>query len=122
MDTEATNGIKTIGKITFDKNKKIGFGSHGTVVFHGNFEERTAAVKRIPKDFIVLAEKEIQLLTQLSEEMCHKNIVRYYGKEEDHEYIFLSVELCSKTLQQFLDETTLSFDPSLFSFSFFFLS
>lgn len=63
-------------------NEILGYGSHGTVVFRGRFEERDVAIKRVLLDFYEIAEHEVKLLQDSDD---HPNVVRYYCKVCDTE-------------------------------------
>ncbi|KAL9650574.1 hypothetical protein ABK040_004790 [Willaertia magna] len=113
----------TIGNITLFYNEILGYGSNGTIVYNGilqygntnlqslqnsnsvNSKEKTSiyrkiAVKRMLKDFVKFAQKEISLLIQSD---SHPNIVRYYAQEEDEQFIYLALELCTGgTLENYL--------------------
>lgn len=81
-------------------SKVLGVGSHGTVVYEGKMMpgDRKVAVKRLLRQFFESARKEISLLVQLDEASPH--VVRYYAMEEDSEFIYLALELCSGTLAE----------------------
>jgi serine/threonine-protein kinase/endoribonuclease IRE1 len=100
------NGIYTIGKMQLDSSKVLGTGSMGTVVFHGLFEGRACAIKRLVKPFFghANADKEISLLIQSDQ---HENILRYYAKEEDSSFIYLALELCHCSLIDLVDQTAI---------------
>ena len=84
------------GRIEIDFNAPLGYGSHGTVVYSGNFEGRPVAVKRMLKEFIDSAGQEMELLMQSD---AHPNVVRYYAKEADGNFVYLALELCQQTLE-----------------------
>ena len=75
--------------------------SHGTVVFKGKLDGRPVAIKRMLKSFYHLAQREIRLLISSD---GHPNVVRYFAKEEHGEFIYLSLELCVKTLADAIEE------------------
>eukprot|EP01136_Pigoraptor_vietnamica_P006209 Opistho-1_new@38863 len=100
----SASGVFSIGKIRYDRDKVLGYGSHGTIVFDGFYDARRAAVKRMLREFTTLAAKEVAMLSLLSESESHPNILRYYGREEDAEYIYLAVELCVGPLSAVYDE------------------
>jgi len=80
----------------------LGYGSHGTIVYQGEFNGRPVAVKRMLADFYDMAEKEISFLIASDE---HPNILRYYAKEVDGEFVYLVLELCPHTLLEFIEGT-----------------
>jgi serine/threonine-protein kinase/endoribonuclease IRE1 len=53
------------------------------------------------KDFFDFANKEISLLIEADN---HPNIVSYYTKEEDEQFIYLALELCSCSLRDIIDK------------------
>lgn len=75
--------------------KIIGYGSGGTVVFAGELDGRPIAVKRLLRQFVELARKEIGALI-ISDE--HPNVVRCFAMEEDTEFVYLALERCTCTL------------------------
>ncbi|KAG2388076.1 hypothetical protein C9374_000926 [Naegleria lovaniensis] len=106
-----TNGSEyTIGNITLFYNEILGYGSNGTIVYNGvlkykindSYIVRKVAVKRMLKDFVKFAQKEISLLIESD---SHTNILRYYAQEEDEQFIYLALELCNGgTLEQYLQQ------------------
>lgn len=70
----------TIGRLTIYNNLILGYGSLGTIVYEGKFENRTVAVKRLLRPFHEVAVKEI---TALIISDSHPNVIRYFTKEED---------------------------------------
>jgi len=93
------DGWMAVGRICVSPNV-LGVGSHGTVVYEGLLQpgDRPVAVKRLLRYLYEAAGKEIQLLISLDEST--QNIVRYFAMEEDHEFIYLALELCSGTLAE----------------------
>lgn len=85
-------------------SKVLGFGSHGTIVYEGKMMpgERKVAVKRLLRQFYESARKEISLLIQLDEASPH--VVRYFAMEEDCEFIYLALELCSSSLSECISD------------------
>lgn len=55
----------------------LGYGSHGTVVYKGEFDGRQVAVKRLLIDFYDIAFHEVKLLQESDD---HPNVVRYFYK------------------------------------------
>lgn len=100
------DGNIQVGKITFDPTAVLGKGCEGTFVFKGAFEKRQVAVKRLLPDCFTLADREVALLRESD---AHENVVRYFCTEQDRQFRYIAVELCSATLQDFtegkLDET-----------------
>lgn len=81
-------------------DKILGYGSSGTVVFEGKFQERKVAVKRMLVDFYDIASREISLLSESDE---HPNVVRYYCSEETSKFLYIALELCDSNLQDIIE-------------------
>ncbi|GAX74713.1 hypothetical protein CEUSTIGMA_g2161.t1, partial [Chlamydomonas eustigma] len=77
----------------------LGYGSAGTIVYEGIMDGRTVAVKRLLRQFYDLAKKEIEVLIMSDE---HPNVVRCFAMEEDREFVYLALERCRSTLNDFL--------------------
>nr|BAJ34050.1 unnamed protein product [Eutrema halophilum] len=93
----AADGRK-IGKL-FVSNKEIAKGSNGTVVFEGVYEGRAVAVKRLVRSHHEVAFKEIQNLIASDQ---HSNIIRWYGVEYDRDFVYLSLERCTCSLDDLI--------------------
>lgn len=104
-----TDEDKIIGNLVVHKKKIIGHGSNGTIVFEGEFSHRKVAIKRMLKEFHHYIHNEISLLIDSDE---HTNVVRYYAKEEDEQFIYLALELCSFTLDEVVDNNFKNFTIS----------
>ncbi|CAJ1930690.1 unnamed protein product [Sphenostylis stenocarpa] len=89
---------RRIGKL-FVSNKEIAKGSNGTVVLEGTYEGRTVAVKRLVQSHHDVAHKEIQNLIVSDR---HPNIVRWYGVEYDHDFVYLALERCTCNLDDLI--------------------
>lgn len=88
-------GTISIGKISFDPKSVLGFGSKGTCVFKGSFEESlSCAVKRVVSQYLTLADREVEFLRSLQ----HPHLVRYLATEEDAQFIYIALELAEFTL------------------------
>ena len=48
-----------------------------------------------------LAEKEIDLLRKND---FHSNVIRYYASERDEEFLYIALELCECTLQEYIEK------------------
>lgn len=100
------DGNIQVGKIAFNPSAVLGKGCEGTFVFKGTFEKRQVAVKRLLPECFTLADREVALLRESD---AHENVVRYFCTEQDRQFRYIAVELCSATLQDFtegkLDET-----------------
>ncbi|CCK68884.1 bifunctional endoribonuclease/protein kinase IRE1 KNAG_0B04500 [Huiozyma naganishii CBS 8797] len=77
-------------------DKILGYGSSGTVVFEGSFQNRRVAVKRMLLDFCDLADREIRLLTESDD---HPNVIRYYCSEMTEKFLYIALELCDANLE-----------------------
>lgn len=92
-----------IGSVTVDmaREKILGEGSNGTVVFPGELHGRQVAVKRlIRSSSINLANREIQLLLRSDN---NENVVRYFGKETSAHFMWIALELFTASLDQFVE-------------------
>eukprot|EP00762_Andalucia_godoyi_P005758 ANDGO_06405.mRNA.1 Serine/threonine-protein kinase ppk4 len=98
------DGAVQVGRLRVS-SKVLGLGSHGTIVFEGFWEGRTVAVKRLLKMFFHTADREISALISADD---HPNVIRYYAREEDHEFVYLAVEKCSQSLVDFVSSTSKS--------------
>lgn len=97
------NGIE-ITKISNNlsiTNDILGFGSHGTIVFKGYFENRSVAVKRMLLDFYDVASHEINLLQESDD---HSNVVRYFCSQEYNKFLYIALELCSASLEEIIEK------------------
>lgn len=94
--------ISVIGKIRIFKQRILGHGGNGTIVFEGELidhNDRKVAVKRMLHEFVDVAKSEISLLIQSDQ---HPNVVRYYASEEDEQFVYLALELCNISLDRWL--------------------
>lgn len=89
---------RRIGKL-FVSNTEIAKGSNGTVVLEGVYEGRLVAVKRLVRTHHDVAWKEIQNLIASDR---HPNIVRWYGVEYDEDFVYLSLERCTCSLDDLI--------------------
>ncbi|URE32844.1 ribonuclease 2-5A family protein, partial [Musa troglodytarum] len=87
-----------IGRL-FVSNSEIGHGSNGTVVFEGFYDARPVAVKRLLRAHHDVACKEIQNLIASDR---HPNIVRWYGVEQDLDFVYISLERCVCSLSDLI--------------------
>ena len=78
----------------------LGLGSHGTIVYLGEFESRPVAIKRLLPEFHTIASNEIRILQNSDH---HNNVIRYFCKEEVNGFLYIALELCRASLQQVLD-------------------
>lgn len=94
------DGINQVGKISFDPQVVLGKGCEGTFVFKGSFEERDVAVKRLLPECFTFADREVSLLRESD---AHENVVRYFCTEQDRQFRYIAVELCSATVQEYTE-------------------
>lgn len=87
-----------VGRL-FVTNTEIGRGSNGTVVFEGLYDGRPVAVKRLLRAHHDVALKEIQNLIASDR---HPNIVRWYGVEQDLDFVYISLERCICSLSDLI--------------------
>eukprot|EP00826_Nyctotherus_ovalis_P051115 TRINITY_DN6373_c0_g1_i2.p1 TRINITY_DN6373_c0_g1~~TRINITY_DN6373_c0_g1_i2.p1 ORF type:complete len:339 (-),score=88.95 TRINITY_DN6373_c0_g1_i2:1179-2195(-) len=69
-----------VGKLLICTDKILGYGSLGTIVYEGQFDHRTVAIKRMLRPFHEVATKEISALIVADN---HPHVIRYFTKEED---------------------------------------
>lgn len=79
----------------------LGYGSSGTVVFKGTFQNRAVAVKRLLRDFVDVAAKEVSLLESADN---HANVIRYFYKEVTESFLFIALELCPASLSDIIEK------------------
>ena len=100
---EEVNGVR----VCFSKEFRIGLGADGTRVYIGLGKDGCEkAVKRLLKDICTdLAEKEKEILLKLKS----SNVVKYWFLSDEHrdgEYLFLILDLCEETLEDFMEKCT----------------
>uniref|UniRef100_A0A8C1TBH6 Serine/threonine-protein kinase/endoribonuclease IRE1 n=1 Tax=Cyprinus carpio TaxID=7962 RepID=A0A8C1TBH6_CYPCA len=99
-DAEEESNIVRIGNITFNPRDVLGHGAEGTIVYRGQFDNRPVAVKRILPECFSFADREVQLLRESDE---HPNVIRYFCTERDRQFQYIAIELCSSTLQEYVE-------------------
>ncbi|PRQ19336.1 putative protein kinase IRE1 family [Rosa chinensis] len=92
------NEGRRIGKLLVSSNE-IAKGSNGTIVLEGIYDGRPVAVKRLVRTHHDVASKEIQNLIASDQ---HPNIVRWYGVEHDQDFVYISLERCSCSLNDLI--------------------
>ncbi|KAJ0968867.1 hypothetical protein J5N97_021744 [Dioscorea zingiberensis] len=97
-ENDASDG-RWIGRLLV-LNSEIGMGSNGTVVLEGVYDGRPVAVKRLLRAHHDIAFKEIQNLIASDR---HPNIVRWYGVEQDLDFVYISLERCSCSLGDMIE-------------------
>ncbi|KAF3970774.1 hypothetical protein CMV_005550 [Castanea mollissima] len=100
---------RRIGKLLVS-NKEIAKGSNGTIVLEGIYDGRPVAVKRLVKTHHDVALKEIQNLIASDQ---HPNIVRWYGVEDDQNFVYLALERCTCNLNDFIFLCSESFQSEI---------
>ncbi|NXF01288.1 ERN1 endoribonuclease, partial [Smithornis capensis] len=103
--TAADPDLVVVGKVSFNPKDVLGHGAGGTFVFKGQFEGRNVAVKRLLPECVHLLDREVQLLQESDE---HPHVVRYFCTEKDRQFHYIAIELCSATLQEYVENS--SFD------------
>lgn len=93
-------GIVCIGRMRLDTARTLGMGSAGTVVYEGTLDGRRVAIKRLLSQFYDLARKELDTLVRSDD---HPNVVRCFALEEDREFVYLALELCSSSLADLVE-------------------
>ena len=88
-------------KLKIFEDQVLGYGSHGTVVFKGEFDGRPVAVKRMLLDFYDIAGQEVSLLQHSD---YHPNVIRYYYRERTEKFVNIALELCPMTLQSLIEK------------------
>lgn len=98
---ELGDGEVRIGKISFNTDQVLGKGCEGTFVYKGTFDKRSVAVKRLLPECFTFADREVALLRESDE---HAHVVRYYCTERDKQFRYIALELCSATLQDYVEK------------------
>ncbi|KAE8704245.1 Serine/threonine-protein kinase/endoribonuclease IRE1b [Hibiscus syriacus] len=89
---------RRIGKLLVS-NKEIAKGSNGTIVLEGIYDGRPVAVKRLAQTHHDVALKDSQNLIASDQ---HPNIVTWYGVEYDQDFVSLSLERCTCSLNDLI--------------------
>ncbi|KAJ7966988.1 putative Kinase [Quillaja saponaria] len=95
---DSSIGGRRVGKLLVS-SKEIAKGSNGTIVLEGIYDGRPVAVKRLVQTHHDVALKEIQNLIASDQ---HPNIVRWYGMEHDQDFVYLSLERCTCSLNDLI--------------------
>ncbi|XP_046959979.1 serine/threonine-protein kinase/endoribonuclease IRE1 [Vanessa cardui] len=98
---ELGEGEVRIGKISFYTDQVLGKGCEGTFVYRGTFDKRAVAVKRLLPECFTFADREVTLLRESD---AHAHVVRYYCTERDKQFRYIALELCSATLQDYVEK------------------
>ncbi|GAM20158.1 hypothetical protein SAMD00019534_033330 [Acytostelium subglobosum LB1] len=96
---------RSVGKFKFSKKLIIGRGSNGTLVYKGVWCDKVpVAIKQLFKEFNTLIDKEVEILIQLTAlATATDNLVRFFGMEEDDNFIYLATSLCEMSLQEMVE-------------------
>ncbi|NXG71857.1 ERN1 endoribonuclease, partial [Baryphthengus martii] len=108
---DAEPDVVVVGKVSFNPKDVLGHGAGGTFVFRGHFDGRNVAVKRLLPECFHLVDREVQLLRESDE---HPHVVRYFCTEKDKQFHYIAIELCSATLQEYVESPNFdrrSLDP-----------
>ncbi|XP_046783517.1 serine/threonine-protein kinase/endoribonuclease IRE2 isoform X1 [Gallus gallus] len=111
VSAEAEPDVVVVGKVSFNPKDVLGHGAGGTFVFRGQFEGRNVAVKRLLPECFHLVDREVRLLQESDE---HPHVVRYFCTEKDRQFHYIAIELCSATLQEYVESPSFdrhSLDP-----------
>ena len=95
--------FKEIFKHFNDVENSLGTGSYGTIVYKGKFGQREIAIKRVMKIASKEVEREISIIMKIDR---HPNILKYFAKEEDENFIYIGTELCEGNLATFVQDKT----------------
>ncbi|XP_065588755.1 serine/threonine-protein kinase/endoribonuclease IRE2 isoform X4 [Cyrtonyx montezumae] len=111
VPAEVESEVVVVGKVSFNPKDVLGHGAGGTFVFRGQFEGRNVAVKRLLPECFHLVDREVRLLQESDE---HPHVVRYFCTEKDRQFHYIAIELCSATLQEYVESPSFdrrSLDP-----------
>ncbi|KAF8802400.1 hypothetical protein BYT27DRAFT_7261168 [Phlegmacium glaucopus] len=87
----------------------LGFGSYGTVLYEGSFQGRPVAIKRLLRDFVTIATREVSILQQSDD---HPNVIRYYYHESRDNFIYIALELCPASLADIIENPSAEGDEA----------
>lgn len=96
--------MENVGKISFQRTAELGRGYGGTLVCRGHFEKRNVAVKILSKNYYKFFHREVSILQNID---SHPNVVRYFCSEEDINYYYIALEMCSCTLDEIISQPNL---------------
>ena len=109
--TKYPDEIKEINgvRVCCTEEFRIGRGSDGTRVYVGLGKDGyEKAVKRLPKDDCCLAEQEKKVLNELNATKS-QHVLNYWFLDDqcDKDYLFLILDLCEETLENFVSRSSL---------------
>ena len=101
-EVRLSDDMVQVGKLKVDqaKDRCLGHGSNGTVVFPGQLDGRDVAVKRLIRSSNSLAAKEIKHLLSSDE---NQHVIRYFGKEESQYFTYIALDLFTSSLDQVVE-------------------
>ena len=108
MDRNELSACGKSGKLEMYASNSLGFGSMGTCVYKGLYENSTdVAIKVIPKCVFKGLDKKIVDANDINEvtilkKFQHPNLVKYHIFEYDVTSIYIALELCEGTLIDFV--------------------
>ncbi|CAO1417131.1 unnamed protein product [Diamesa tonsa] len=76
------------------------------LVFSGSFDERPAAIKRIPKTAKYNVDQEVKLLKKI-DTYSHENLIRFFCKLEDQKFNYIVTEFYQHSLEDYTKFNTL---------------
>ena len=105
-------------------SRELGHGSSGSLVHRGYWGGHPCAVKCLRKLFWALAQKDLKAVLGLwAEETTattaagghtRDHLLRYFGVEEDREFVYLCMERCKRPLSQIVESGgAKSWDPRI---------
>lgn len=69
-------------------------------MYEGTLNKRVVAVKRMLLQHNIVAQKEIEFLQKVD---LHPNLITYYDKEEDKDFVYLAIEKCEGNLENYVE-------------------
>ena len=99
VKSEEVDGGFLVGNIFYNPKDILGKGSDGNIVFRGKFYDRDVAVKRVLKENFTI--REVELLRE--SDRATENVIRYHGVERCNICIYIALELCDATLEDYVE-------------------
>ena len=104
MPKEEERPYKDIFEHFDDQANSLGTGSNHTRVYKGMFQRRPIAIKRVVRDLAKMVDREISIMLQTDR---HPNILKYFAREENKDFIYIGTELCEGNLAKFIKDQNL---------------
>ena len=82
-----------------DAENSLGTGSNHTNVYKGKYGQRPIAIKKVSRKALKTDKNDISLILQSD---LHANVLKFFGLEEDNEFIYIGMELCECNLGTFI--------------------